>query len=93
MIEIVVKAKGRGRFQGYVNGEPIGRPTGQPFYHGARMLVAQGIDPDTELTMRHEKSEIVSMRSTVGRAAKLAVSENENHGPRIVKYKPRPELE
>ena len=90
MIEIVVKAKGRGRYQGYVDGEPIGRSSGQPFYHGARALIAMGTDPEIPLQMRHENSQTISMRSTVGRAAKLMVQEDKNRGPTVRAWRPAP---
>ena len=48
----------------------------------------EGADPGTPITMSHEGSCIVSLRSTVGQAARLSVEESERSGPRFVRYRP-----
>jgi hypothetical protein len=91
MIEIVIRSDDRGHsFKAFVNGEQVGNATNQPFFATARKLLDEGTDPETEITMRHEKSQIVSKRATVGEAAKLIVIEKEKVGPIFGKWKPSP---
>jgi len=59
-----------------------------PFFAAARVLMAEGIDPETPITLGHEGSAIVSLRSTIGQAARLTVEESERSGPRFVPYRP-----
>jgi hypothetical protein len=59
-----------------------------PFFAAARVLVEEGADPETPITMSHEGSCIVSLRSTIGQAARLTVEESERSGPRFVRYRP-----
>jgi hypothetical protein len=42
-----------------------------PLLSAARVLLAGGTEPDTPLLMQHEGDNIISMRTTVGEAAKL----------------------
>ena len=48
----------------------------------------EGADPETPITLGHEGSAIVSLRSTIGQAARLTVEESETSGPRFVRYRP-----
>jgi hypothetical protein len=48
----------------------------------------EGADPETPITMSHEGSCILSLRSTIGQAARLTVEESERSGPRFVPYRP-----
>jgi len=48
----------------------------------------EGADPETPITMSHEGSCIVSLRSTIGQAARLTVEESDTSGPRFVPYRP-----
>ena len=59
-----------------------------PFFDGARLLLSQGYPADTALSLRHSRKDFVSLRSTIGEAAKLTVIENERVGPRITKFRP-----
>lgn len=60
-----------------------------PFCGAARVLLAQGVAPETPLQMKHEGSKVVALRGTVGGAAALAVSEPDaGKGPRLVPYRP-----
>ena len=61
-----------------------------PFFDGARVLLSKGYDPNTPLTMRHQGSALVSLRSTIGSAAKLTVVENGRDGPVFGAYEPYP---
>src|SRR4051794_29488782 len=62
-----------------------------PFFSAAHVLLKAGYAPDTVLTMIHEGADTVSLRSTLGSAAKLAVVENSREGPRFDRYQPRPD--
>jgi len=63
-----------------------------PFLSAARVLLDAGHAPDTILTMTHEGSSVVSLRSTLSRAAKLTVVDNRHEGPRFAKYRPLPAI-
>lgn len=58
-----------------------------PFFDGARVLLSQGYPADTVLTLRHAGQGYVSLRSTIGEAAKLTVIENKRFGPRFTKFR------
>jgi hypothetical protein len=82
--QIVVKEfKRRGRFDMYLDGRYLGRST-TPLLTAARILLAEGVPPETPLEMRHQGSTTISPRSTIGVAAKLEVN-NERFAP----YRPR----
>jgi len=61
-----------------------------PLLNAARVLLASGTAPETPLTMIHEGSDVVSIRTTVGAAAGLVVEETENRGPSFRKHRPFP---
>lgn len=61
-----------------------------PFFAAARELEKRGHSGDTILTMSHAGSDTVSLRSTLGAAAKLTVIENETAGPRFGRYRAPP---
>jgi hypothetical protein len=60
----------------------------QPFLEMARKLVALDVHPDTELEMWRKGEASWSIRSTVGKAARLTVEEGNKEGPRWRSYKP-----
>ena len=61
----------------------------QPFLDGARELLASGYSADTVIIMKHVGSDVETVRSTIGGAARLTVSEEENRPPRFKRWKPR----
>ena len=63
-----------------------------PFLSAARILLDAGHAPDTVITMTHEGSSVVSLRSTLAKAAKLTVVDNQHEGPRFAKYRPLPAI-
>jgi hypothetical protein len=68
-VTIVVKEyKRQGLFDAYLDGRWLCR-SHAPLLSAARVLLAEGIPPETPIMMRHEGSETVSLRSTVGGAA------------------------
>lgn len=87
-INITACPLGDGRFFAYLGNRPPCKATSTPFYSAARVLLDEGVSPDTVLTMRHEGSSIVSMRSTIGEAARLTVTEEDKKGLRVRKYRP-----
>ena len=62
--------------------------TATPFLTAARVLFAEGTSPDTELAMRHEGSDMIGLRATVGGAAALRVSEDDGGLPRFRPFTP-----
>jgi hypothetical protein len=54
----------------------------------ARILQAEGIPEDAPISITHEGSSVVAMKSTVGKAAGLAVEETDTRGPRLKSFRP-----
>ncbi|MPR12173.1 hypothetical protein [Microvirga tunisiensis] len=85
-LHLVVSPVGRGKYAAHLNDREMCRsPT--PFFAAARVLLAQGFDPATLLTMRHEGSAIISIRATIGQAAGRTVHEGDKDSARIVRLK------
>ena len=94
MIEIVVYPVGRKRSDGTIAGRGSFRAmvgervlvisSRTPFLSAARVLLAEGVNPETRIWMRHAHSSVVSLRSTVGEAATLTV--DETGAPRFQTY-------
>ncbi len=59
----------------------------QPFVDAARVLVAEGGDPEATLAMRHKESGTIALTARLGAAAKLTVKEGAC-GPRFAAYAP-----
>lgn len=87
-VEIVIRPKGIDRYLALVEGEAI-ITSRQPLFAAARILLSRGVDPETIITMRHEGSATISLRSTVGRAAGWRVEEPDRGGLRYRRYVPR----
>jgi hypothetical protein len=85
-MNIVVRPLGRGRFAAYLSGRLLCRSR-TPFLAAARVLKAEGVPDDTLLTMTHEQSAVVALRSTVRVAAGLKVNEVQGT-PRLVPWRP-----
>ena len=80
----------RGKFSVHLgDGRKLLSSSRQPLLDAARVLLAQGIPPDTPLAMQHKGSATIAMTSTVGEAAKLTVKEEPN-GPKFRKWEPFP---
>jgi hypothetical protein len=60
-----------------------------PFYAAARALLARGASPMATLRMRHRGSATISMTGLIGALAKLTVVEDDDSGPRVVRWQPR----
>jgi hypothetical protein len=60
-----------------------------PLLGAARVLLSEGIPPEACLQMRHAGSDTIALRSMVGGAAGLAISEEGSTGaPQFTKWKP-----
>jgi hypothetical protein len=57
----------------------------QPLLDAARVLLADGVDPETSIATRHAGAGFDAMTSTVGTAARWTVKENEIQSPHFVR--------
>ena len=62
----------------------------QPLLDAARVLLAEGVDPETPIATRHAGAGFDAMASTVGAAARWTVREDETTSPTFVRWKPFP---
>ena len=58
----------------------------QPLLETARVLLAGGIAPDTQIEMRHASADHVALRATVGTAAELRVLEGKRDTIRFARW-------
>jgi hypothetical protein len=84
-ISITVCSVGRGRFAAFLDGRML-CVSKTPLLSAARVLQAEGVSATTRLEMVHEGSAIVAIRTTVGVAAGLRVSETGSM-PRFVPWR------
>jgi hypothetical protein len=75
-------------FDGKVEGRRIVKRSTIPFCDAARALLAEGINPDTVLVMRHEGKVHDALRSTVRVAAGLTVKDDSVGKPVFRKWEP-----
>jgi hypothetical protein len=62
----------------------------QPLLDAARVLLADGIDPEAPIVTRHVGSDFDAIKSTVGTAARWTVKENEIQSPHFVRWEAFP---
>lgn len=86
-MNIIVRPLGRGRFAAFL-GQRLLCQSKTPLLTAARILQAEGIPDDSPISMTHEGSSVVSMRSTIGKAAGLIVEETDSRGPKLKTYRP-----
>ena len=60
----------------------------QPLLDAARVLLADGIDPETPIATRHAGSDFDAMTSTVGTAARWTVEEGNTVSPTLRRWRP-----
>jgi hypothetical protein len=60
-----------------------------PLYASARALLNRGASPMATLRMRHRGSATESMSGVLGALAKLTIVEDDDSGPRVVRWQPR----
>jgi len=75
-------------FDGSVDSRCIVRRSTTPFCDAARVLLAEGIKPDTVLVMRHANLPDDALRSTVRVAAGLVVEDDSGGKPVFRKWRP-----
>jgi hypothetical protein len=74
------------RFDAYIGDRLICSSSRQPLLDSARVLVAEGIAPDTHIEMRHGGADHAALRATVGAAAKLRVVEGNRDTVRFARW-------
>ncbi len=87
MMEITIRKVGVMAYEATIDGRFLCRSK-TPFLAGARVLLAEGVDPTTPLVMRHAGDDAIALQAAVGVAAGLTVIENEKTGPRFSKFVP-----
>ena len=85
MIEIIITPQGAGGFMACLGERIILKSSRQPLLDAARVLLAEGVQPDAGSSMRHAGATHVALSSTVGKAAKLEVKDDID-GPRFVPF-------
>jgi hypothetical protein len=76
-------------FDGKVDGRSVVERSTTPFCDAARVLLAEGVRPEAKIVMRHAGSAADALRSTVGAAAGLTVTDATADGkPRFAKWQP-----
>jgi hypothetical protein len=90
-IEIVVHetSNRRGIFEAWIGRRLVCRSR-EPLLATARILLAQGVPPDTRLEMRHRGSTHIALAGRIGRLARLTVAEDAKRGPSFRQWKPAP---
>ena len=87
MLTIIVSPAGRGKFTAHLqDGRQLCQRTFSPFLAAARQLLADGRDPNAQITMRHAGSSTDAHVSTIGVAARLCVTESQAAAPRFARY-------
>jgi hypothetical protein len=74
----------------HYEGAPLIEETWNPEFEACRALLARGIVGRLEV-WRFGKSHPDMLVPDIAKAAELAVVENESHGPRFVRWKPKPD--
>jgi hypothetical protein len=89
-IVLVIAERDRrdGRYNAWHNGELVIDGVKEPFLEAARVLLAQGLDPDARYVMRRSLDGPDALISTLGKAAKLVVRENDHVGPVFRSWRP-----
>ena len=83
----VAPISGHGRFSASVDGRLLVKSSRTPFLDAARVLFAEGLDPETILVMRHHGSTVNALRARLGVAAGLTI--REDNGPaQFKRYSP-----
>lgn len=90
MLVIEIVPFGAERFKAYLDKRLL-CTSRQPLLDSARVLLADGLNPSTLITMRHRGGNSMDgLTADIGRASKLMVEENNKRGPRFVRWKPFP---
>jgi len=76
-------------FEGYIGDRLVVSGTTQPLLDAARVLLAEGTDPQTRLAMRHQGASHDALAGKIGDLAKLTVHETER-GILFRRWEPSP---
>lgn len=87
-MNITVTPAGGGLYHARLHGRHITKSY-TPLFSAARILLSEGVSADEPLTLTHEGSETICMRTTVGAAARLTVRDNSS-GFGFRPYRPGP---
>ena len=83
-IKVAVSKAGYGKrgqlFNSSIDGRRIVSSSTTPFLDAARVLLNEGVNPETPIFIFHEGCSYYSLKSTVGKVAKLTVLDS-GHGP------------
>jgi hypothetical protein len=88
LITIEVTPLSGGYYAACLDDRVITKQTRTPLLTSARVLLSEGCDPATPIQMKHKGSDIVALKSTIGRAATLSVRETATAGPLFVRHAP-----
>ena len=89
-LNIDIEAKGRAKFNAYFGDSLIVERSATPFLDAARVLQSMGYPDDTIITQTHQGSDTIGLTSTIGKAAKLSLTERDDKGLRYEAYRPYP---
>jgi hypothetical protein len=84
-IRITLELTPTGRYRAML-GDKLLVTSREPFYSAARVLLAEGLDPETVLEAQHAGSPIVAMRASLREAARYTVEESSRDGCRLVPW-------
>ena len=87
MIQIVITPLGHGQFEAAIGGRILLESSRQPLLDVARVLLDEGVPPNTRIGMRHAGSPHIALSATIGKAAKLSVWSGSDGVPRFVPWK------
>ena len=83
------RAGNRGQLFDATLDRTVARSSSTPLCDAARVLLAEGGDPATQIVMRHAGKDYDALRTTIGTAARLTVSDRKGP-PAFGPWKPRP---
>jgi hypothetical protein len=91
-LQLILRPTDRhGQFEALLDGRRL-CVSRHPILDAARILIAQGLPPDSILSAFHDGAELQCIRARLGTAARLTVRENDKRGPDFVAYEPFPSV-
>lgn len=88
-MNIIVTHLGHGKYSARLGDRILVDKSYTPFYSAARILKEEGVHWNEPLTMTHDGSETICMRTTVGEASMLTVEDNDK-GLTLRPFRPNP---
>jgi hypothetical protein len=77
----------RGIYDARHDGRLLCTSSRSPLLAAARVLLAEGVDPQARIVMRREGSDVDCLSSTIGAAAKLSVEDNDVGKPTFRRFR------